>query len=304
MGFEDREYFQDQSGNLSWGSDTPTTKRLLIFTVAIFFLQTLVTRPIADPVLIMKFSSNKVSYIDEWFMLDAAATLQGQIWRIVTYPFCHDRQYPFGLVFDMLLLWFLGRRLERMYGSQEFLLYYLGASTLAGIVFLTIGATTPLLVPLSGAAPAVMALFTLYAIHFPREELIVFWLVPVQIFVLLLIYIGVDTYTVLRAMQSEIGWPVAVHSAAHLSGAGFAWMYRHFNWHLSGLWNGASNMRMAWRRATNSRRLRVYQPSEEPNAFEEKLDAILAKIHEHGSESLSDSERAFLEKASQRKRNQ
>ena len=302
MGFEDREYSQDQSWQTSWGSDTPSTKRLLIITVLVFFAQSIFTRPTADPQLIVKFNSTRISYVDEWFMLDAPAALHGQVWRVATYAFCHDRQNPIALVFNMLLLWFLGRRLERMYGSREFLLYYLGSSLAGGLLFLGIGAVTPLPVPLSGAHPAVMALFTLYAMHFPREEILFFWLIPVQIFVLLLIYVGLDIYTVLQTMQGEAGWPTAAITAAHLCGAAFAYLYKQLNWHLSGVTErlNPSQWRKTWRRASASRRLRVYQPSVEPTNLDAKVDAILAKIHEQGSESLTESERAVLAKASER----
>lgn len=298
MGFEDREYSQDQSWQTSWGSDTPTTKRLLIITVLVFFAQSLFTRASADPELVRKFESIRISYVDEWFMLDAAEALRGQVWRVVSYGFCHHRQAPFSLVFNMLLLWFLGRRLERMYGSREFLIYYLTATIAAGALFVGIGVATPLPIPLTGANPAIMALFALYAFHFPREEILLFWLIPVQMIVLLVIYVGVDIFTVLQAMQQEVPWAAAAHTAAHLSGAAFAYLYKHFDWHLSGFVLDTSKLRMVWKRASASRRLRVYQPAVETEELEGKVDAILAKIHEHGSESLTESERALLARAS------
>jgi membrane associated rhomboid family serine protease len=231
-------------------------------------------------------------------MLDAPSVAHGQVWRLVTYAFCH--QDPFSLVFDMLLLWFLGRRLERMYGSREFLLYYLGSSFAAGTLFAAIGLTAILPTPLCGAAPAIMAIFALYALHFPREEILVFFLVPVQIFILVIIYIGVDIYSVLRAVQGEIGWEMAAHTAAHLCGAVFAFLYKHYDWHLSGIWQRITGIRTAWKRATARRRLKVYTPAPEVDQLDGKLDAILAKIHEQGSESLTDSERAVLARASER----
>lgn len=303
MGFEDREYFQQDQAYTSWGSDTPTTKRLLIITVAVFFAQSLLVRETANLQLIAKFHSTIISYVDEWFMLDASAALSGQIWRLVTYAFCHDRQSAISLVFNMVVLWFFGRRLERMYGSREFLLFYLGATIAAGLLFVGIGSTTPLPFPLSGANPAVMALFALYAFHFPREEMLFFFLIPVQIFVLLLIYVGLDVYSVLQAMQGSAPWPYAAITAAHVSGAGYAYLYKHFDWHLDGLWRSVTGWRKTLRRRAVSSSLRVYDPSPVTEELDAKVDAILAKIHEHGSESLTAAERATLEKASERERN-
>jgi membrane associated rhomboid family serine protease len=305
MGFEDRDYNQyDPSWQTSWGQDTPSTKRLLIITVVVFVLQTLLTRE-AGLDSVMRFGARRVSFVDEWAMLDAQATLSGQVWRVLTYAFCHDRQSPLSLVFNMVGLWFLGRRLERMYGSREFLLFYLTAAISAGALFTAFGIAGPLPLPLSGAYPPVLALFALYATHFPREEILFFWLIPVQIRILILVIVGLDLYTLLQAAQGEIGLPIAAMTSAHLWGVAFGYLYRHFDWHLSGMWNqiNPARWRTAWRRASASRRLRVYAPSVEVEPLEEKVDAILAKIHEHGSDSLTDTERAILAKASERYKN-
>lgn len=303
MGFEDREYSQDQSWQRSWGSETPTSKRLLISVVLIFLAQSLLTHQATSEIQIAKFQSTRISYLDEWFMLDADAVKSGQIWRVVTYMFFHNRQDPISLVFNCILLWFLGTRLERMYGSRELLLYYMGAGILSGILFASIGAATPILRPLAGAAPCVMALFTIYALHFPREEILFFWLVPIQIFILLLIYIGLDIYSVLQAMNREAPWEFASVAASHLCGAAFAYLYKRFDWHLSGIWDRVANWKTAWRRRMRSRRLRVYQPTVEVEDIDTKVDAILAKIHEHGTESLTEAEQALLARASERYKN-
>jgi membrane associated rhomboid family serine protease len=303
MGFEDREYIQQEQGYVSWGSDTPSTKRLLMITVIVFVLQSVLTYKAVDPGVIIKFESLRISYVDQWFMLDAPAALSGQVWRILTYGFCHDRQSAVGLVFNMLALWFVGGRLERMYGSREFLLYYLGSIIFSGLIFVGIGMTTPLPIPLSGASAAVMALFTLYVIHFPREEILAFWLIPMYTFALLMIYVALDAYTVLQAMRGDTPWPYAAMIAAHLGGAAYAYLYKHFDWHLAGIWSGITNFPKRMRRRAVSSKLKVYAPVVANDDWEAKVDTILAKIHEHGSESLTSDEREILEKASQRERN-
>lgn len=300
MGFEDREYSQDGSWQTSWGSDTPTTKRLLITTILVFLAQSLLTHDPTNALSVVKFQTTRISYLDEWFMLDVDAVKSGQVWRVASYIFVHDRQNPVGLLFNCLLLWFLGSRLERMYGSREFLLYYLGAGIASGILFAGIGMSTPLVGPLCGAAPCVMALFTLYAMHFPGEEILLFWLIPVQIFVLLLIYVGLDIYTVVQALNAEAPWEIAAVASSHLCGAGFAVLYKRMNWHLSPLVNFSIDWRAAWRRRMTSRRLKVYQPVVEKEDIDAKVDAILAKIHEHGTESLTAAEQALLARASER----
>ena len=301
MGWEDRDYNQHSAWNTSWGSETPMTKRLLIITVVVFFLQSLLTRPTTDQFLIMKYHSTHLSYVDEWFMLDAPAVLQGQVWRIFTYAFCHERQAAFSLVFNMIGLWFMGRRLELIYGSREFLLFYLAATAVGGILFTGIGLATPLPVPMSGAFTPVMALFTLYVILYPYEQ-ILFWFVPIQIRVLLFIYVGLDTYQVLQAVRGDQNWVIAAQVATHLSGAAFAFVYQRMDWRLSAIQDRLNfrRWRSNWRRASAARHLRVYEPSTDMDDLETQVDVILAKIHEHGSESLTEAERNTLARASER----
>ena len=305
MGFEDRDYFQeDRSQTPKWAHDVPTTRWLMIVTVVMFLFQTVLTRE-TDMDAVIKFGTRRISLIDEWFMLDAHAALSGQIWRVLTYTFCHDRQSPFTLVFNVLGLWFLGSRLERMYGPREMLLFYLGAAFSAGVLFTACGASIPLPSPLESATPAVLALFTLYAMHFPREEVLFAWIIPVEIWVLLLIYAGLDIYTLMMAAQGDIGLPVAAYTASHLCGLAFGYCYRHFDWHLSDMWERVdpSRWRKAWRRGTAQRKLRVFNPASDVDDLDGQVDTILAKIHEQGSDSLTDAERAILTRASEKLKN-
>jgi membrane associated rhomboid family serine protease len=73
----------------------------------------------------------RTSPIQDWFELDPKKTVeQGQIWRLVTSAFCHDRYGLWHILFNMLILCWFGQRLERMSGSTEFLLFYLVAAYL------------------------------------------------------------------------------------------------------------------------------------------------------------------------------
>lgn len=302
MGFEDRDYFRDDgTQGPRWGQETPSTRNLLVITVIVFLLQTVFTRE-GGLDGVVRFGARRISLIDEWFMLDAASVLSGQVWRLLSYVFCHDRQAPFGLVFNMLGLWFLGSRLERMYGSREILYFYLGTALTSGLVFTLFGFSTAIDNPLSGAQPAVLGLFALYACHFPREKILFFWMIPVEIRVLLLIYAGLDIYFVLQASQGDVPMAVAAFAASHLAGIAVALMYHHFDFHLTGIFSqfaAARSRRSLQRRAAQSH-LRVYSPDTESQELDSAVDAILAKIHEQGSDSLNDSERAILTKASER----
>lgn len=328
MGSSNRDYMQEQyeTPRRSWGDDIPTTKWLLIITVVAFFLQTILTHDIVLPQRedssvaqvdnVVKTVSRQVvqpvvrggfglypSYLEEWFALDANKVLHGQVWRLLTYIFCHFRDSPFNLVMNMVALWYLGSVLERMYGSRELLWFYLVAGVVCGLIFVAFELKIDLPVPLMGSSSCVMALFCLYATHFPRQEILFCWIVPMQIRVLLLIFVALDLYTILNAYAGHTAWETVAYTS-EIWGVAFGYLYRRNNWRLSDFGDvfDVRRLQRSIRRASTARNLKVFHPEPMTN-LDEQVDAILAKIHEHGSESLTERERAILQKASEQAKN-
>lgn len=328
MGSSNREYMQEdyEPKGSAWGYDFPTTKWLLIITVAIYFLQSVMVHdrvfrerpsstvaehdfdnarftPVAHRQIAFAQFAPKESYVEDWFALDADKVFHGQIWRLVSHIFLHYRENPWPLVMNMLVLYFFGARLERMYGSREILWFYLASGLVGGLVFTALATQFFLPVPLMGAGSSAFALFTLYATHFPREEMLICWIIPVQIRVALMIYAAVDIYWICQAYSGASSWAIVAYGS-QLWGIGFGYLYRKMDWHLQGIaeYLDFRSMRRAWRRAATARKLKVIEPDPLPN-LDEQVDAILAKIHEQGSESLTDRERHILQKASEQAKN-
>src|SRR5690606_24668473 len=92
-----------------------------------------------------------------------------QIWRLVTYGFCHSPGDVLHIVFNMLLLFWFGRELESMYGSKEFLRFYLAGIVVSGLAFIGLAFITGIKNPSIGASGAVMAVVVLFAIYHPRR---------------------------------------------------------------------------------------------------------------------------------------
>lgn len=301
MGISSRDYFRDddfrpsQSG---WLSDTPTVRWIISATIIVFLLQVvLVTR---GPVPGMPWVAVSTSLVDQWFAMDVSAVLQGQVWRLLSYAFLHDRDNLWHIAMNMLILWFFGCTLERMYTSREFLLFYLAAAIFAAVgytlIALATGTTAGRMV---GASGAVMAVFMLYGIHYPRQRVWV-WFIPVEIRFLLAFYVIVDAYPMLRMLAGD---PVhtGVAHAAHLAGLLFGWLYYRQQWRLDRLAHQITGNWVAnWRRHRARNRLKVYAPTvEDAIDIESEVDRILAKIHEQGSESLTERERSVLNRASE-----
>ena len=301
MGIYSRDYVRESSGGRhGWGDDTPACKWLIIITGVAFLLQVIITQRVPG--------GGQSSYLEEWFSLSRDDLVSGQVWRLVTYAFLHDRHSLWHLLFNMLGLWWFGSEVERLYRSKEFTLFYLAAAAAAGIGFvgwqlLAIPWNQPA-GPVIGASGAVLAVLTLYATHYPREKIgILYGLVFIEVRWVVALYAAMDLLPVLQSLQGE---PISsgVAHAAHLIGIAFGLLYRRFGWHFSGWldFSRAKNLPRRWRQSQVKKNLRVYDP-EPATDLESELDRILAKIHDEGSGSLTDREQSILTRASQQYKN-
>jgi hypothetical protein len=202
----------------------------------------------------------------------------------------------------MLVLLFFGRDVEDLYGPREFLTFYLVAALVGGLAF-----TLTWAVGLSGgvclgASGAMTAVLVLSAIHFPTRTVLLFFVLPVPIWLFVIGNIALDSFVFLG--QINTGTAVTVH----LGGAAFALLYYKRHWRLMNLWDGLRS----WLQQRTRPRLRVYR--EEPSRavpatappipdaeeqLEAKLDAVLEKVARYGQSSLTENERQILLRASE-----
>ena len=255
----------------------------------------------------------KVSYVQEWCELDTGKVVQkGQVWRVLTHAFCHDRYGVFHVLFNMLFLYWFGCTLESMYGSREFLLFYLAAAVIAGLAFVGLDLYTGSRIPGIGASGAVMAVTMLYAMHFPRETICIFWLIPIEMRWLMLLFIIWDLHPLLLTLGGDQMFTGIAH-AAHLGGLAFGFAYGKSPWRLENI--GGLIAAGSKRKPTAAGRARkpaaklgdrpmlrlVAEP--EPDPEMDQVDEILDKISKSGQDSLNDDERALLRRASERLKN-
>lgn len=291
MGLENREYlrddFQQPSGWRPSSGSLPATTQLILVMVAVFVLQLATIRP-----------DQPSSLVESWLQLQLGPIVeQGQIWRLLTYAFCHSRGNLLHIVINALTLHFAGQLLAGVLPRREFLWFYLSGAVFAGIVSLVfcwlVGDTDPVI----GASGAVLAALTLAALYFPRQEVLLMGFVPIQMRWLLALYIAYDLLPFLTG-----GWKTSnTAHLAHLGGVAFGALYfqRHMNF--SRWWD---SLRGRLRRR-KSGKLRIYAPSTAPESrLDEQVDAILQKITEQGEASLTPRERNILTQASRQLRKQ
>src|SRR5262245_4280922 len=295
MGIQDRDYYREGSGRFfdSW-SRQGATVWLVLITSVLFFVQCLSGPPAKSP--LVEFGA--YSYAD---------VMAGEVWRLVTPVFLHANVW--NLVVNMLLLYWTGSRLEDLYGSREFLAFYLVGGLFAQSNFLltqAIGATNPLPVVI-GSSGAVTATLVLFALHFPWQRVHVWFVLPMPVSVLILLYIGFDALSATGFGRGDIGYVFVP-----LGGALYGALYRQAGLRFCDLFARSQRAEGRVRPA-----LRVIPPpddtpepvgaavesqprsKEAADDFEARVDAVLEKVSKLGRESLTAEEREVLVKASE-----
>jgi membrane associated rhomboid family serine protease len=240
----------------------------------------------------------RISVVQEWFELNPSKTFkQGQVWRLLTCAFCHMRESLWHILFNMLMLYWFGTRLETMYGSREFLLFYLTAALCASLAYLGLDAYTGANVPAIGASGAVMGVMMLYTIYYPTETFLIFWVIPVPLWALLSVYVLYDLHPVLLALAGDRLYTGVAH-AGHLGGLAFGFVYWRLGLRLEAPFDRSGpRVQLPKRRPQRAAPAAVAaQPARDP--LDDQVDEILRKISEKGKESLTDDELGILQRAS------
>jgi membrane associated rhomboid family serine protease len=277
MGLYDRDYTRESFGfgsqyapqmRMAFPRMTPMVKRLLIINVAVFLLSFLIPR--LEPLIFDWLSVYPATW---WMCL--------QLWRPITYQFLHG---GIGHIFvNMLVLYFFGPVLERLWGSKKFLIFYLVCGAMGGLFF-------PLLVhvgwlrmgQLVGASGSILGMLAAAAILFPNMRVFVWGIFPVKITILALIFAGISIVAVLRPDLYENAGGQAAHLAGMAAGAVYV----------------LSESRLA------KLKLRIHSGRWEKKMaaqqnFQIQVDRILQKVHQSGIHSLTSKEKKILKKATE-----
>ncbi len=151
-----------------------------------------------------------------------------QFWQLVSYSFLHGS--AMHLLVNMYALWMFGSRMERVWGSQNFAIYYFFCVIGAGLVQLvvaTLGASGGgAIYPTIGASGGVFGLLLAFGMTFPNERLmLIFPPVVLKAKWFLLIYGGIEL------LAGVTGTQAGVAHFAHLGGMLFGfillWYWRH-----------------------------------------------------------------------------
>jgi rhomboid family protein len=221
-----------------------------------------------------------------WLWL-VPAGIPSRPWTIVTYIFLHVGLMH--LLFNMLGLFFFGPRLEQRLGGRHFLGLYF-ASGIAGAL---LSLFTPF-VPIVGASGAVFGVLLGFARYWPREQIYIWGVLPVQARVL------VGVMAALSLFGGFTGTQGGIAHFAHLGGFLGGYLYlkwlearspaRKFRAKATAPVRNPGGERSALKRWEKIRRDEMHPVNRG------ELDRVLEKIRASGIGSLNPEERAFLDR--------
>ncbi|NIM71238.1 MAG: rhomboid family intramembrane serine protease [Xanthomonadales bacterium] len=143
-------------------------------------------------------------------------------WQLLSYAFLHGGLNH--IFFNMFALWMFGLPLERAWGSQRFLLYYLVCILGAAITQLVVQQLSGDFYPTIGASGAVFGLLLAYGVMWPENRiLLLFFPVPVKAKWFVLIYGAIElVFGVTQAMPQIAHF---AHLGGLFFGAGLLWRW-------------------------------------------------------------------------------
>ncbi|NUP88870.1 MAG: rhomboid family intramembrane serine protease [Candidatus Sumerlaeia bacterium] len=220
----------------------PATRALIYSNVAVFVAWVIVT-------LVSQTAGFWMQY---WLSCTPLAILWGCVWQFGTYMFIHSD--GFHLLFNMLMLWFIGPVFEHHWGRREYLRFYFLCGAGAGLVyeavtvFQVLTAESPLPFfqhqmaiggSMVGASGAIYGLLFAFGYLYPDQPVLFGMLIPMPARVMVAILIAVS----FLGMIGPGGASVA--NLAHLAGMGVAYGYLR--------WRGRPGPRVVYRRETHHR---------------------------------------------------
>ncbi len=311
MGIYDREYIRDESsGTGLFSGVTPVTKSIVLITGIVFLLENL-----------LRWDSSGITF--EWLAASPQHTFGDyRLHELITNAFVHPGATALmALIFNMWFFWMIGRDMESLYGSRDFLAFFLASTVLTTLAGLGVAAANPELrgVSIYGCWGPILSVLTLFCLYYPKREILLFFILPIPMWLLLAAYILIP----LLSRFNGSGSP-GIDLAMVLAGAGFAYAYKHFDLRLSRLTSGRAlrpRLKIFSSVGYDQGRSRSKSPSRTSSSvgvgggrspsvsvlpeeqLDAKLDEILAKIARDGNrDGLTEEEQRVLQEASRRAR--
>jgi membrane associated rhomboid family serine protease len=289
MGIADRDYHRSpQGGFLS--NLTPVVKWLLTSNIAIFLLDYLLIPFVLDSNL----DGENIPKIVDWGAFSIESAIHHfQVWRFISFQFLHGSLGH--LLFNSMGIFFFGPWMERWWGSQRFLIFYLLCG-IGGAAFFSLLTLTGI-VPadshsiLVGASAGIYGIFIGVAITAPNLRVsLLFPPIELSMRQLAIALLAISAGSIILKLGGNEGG-----EAGHLGGAIIGAILMRWPQLLSGRHASGTQRR-------NNPAERKIQPRTTIDLQKDsEVDLILDKISLQGFQSLTDREREVLRDAAKQR---
>jgi len=258
---------------------------------------------------------NHVGHLTGSLLLRVEGIGLASSYQFLTYGFVHSPHDWMHIFFNMFALLMFGygmmlgigpggfgfvrgENVEGRLGRLEFAAFYLLTVIIGGIVFALINSGEPRAAVL-GASGGVCGVVILYAWLYPRKMLLFMGIVPMPMWCIGILIVGLDALGAYGALGGGIAF--SVHLAGAACGTLYYFLFLKRGTTLTG-WLDASPSSTP----PSKPKLRIHTPEDFPSdspsddEFNRLLDDVLKRYGEVGEAGLTPEEREFLQRASRK----
>jgi membrane associated rhomboid family serine protease len=183
---------------------TKINKTIMITSVGIFVLSAIMEKSTGTSLL-------------AYFGLSAKALFNGHVYQLLTFPLI-ERSFM-AIIFNNLIIWFVGSELEAQWGRKLYTQFLLTCSISTGIIYLIItagimGDALSMSFPLFGLSSLSYGLLGAYAMIYSDRYLSFMFLFPIKAIWFCALLGGIQLYSAITSAYSKSAW-------AHLAGLFF-----------------------------------------------------------------------------------
>jgi membrane associated rhomboid family serine protease len=179
------------------------TNKILIITLVVFFVLSQITK----------------GALGSYLALSLSGMSSGLFYQLITYPFIEASFM--GLLFEGLLLWFIGSELESKWGRKFYIEFFLVSVLSVAPLYLILSKTLGLSAPLMGITGFNYALLVAYAIIYSERQLMFMMIFPMKAKYFCMLLAGIQLYTGFFSGSGAV-------SFTHLAAMLFAFMFLQY----------------------------------------------------------------------------
>jgi len=277
------------SGGGGFGSPmTPAVRWILGICIVVFLVQVIIGGPGSRAEWIM---THVLGFVP------SLAVGHLWLWQFVTYMFLHASFWHIFL--NLFFFWMIGGAVEQGLGTRRFLWLYLLCGIAGAVAQALVAVVSPAYgdVPTIGASGAIMGVTAAVAVLYPDAVILLFFILPIRMryFPWVLIF-----FQIMGLSSAARGGGENVAYMAHLAGLGAGYLF--MRWHQGFSWSASRfyyKIKNRLRRSSLSQKITHISDEEK---YREEVDRLLDKIFKEGTTSLTEKEREFLRKQSERYR--